>query len=485
MSVCGVEIKMNTVLDHSSAIEKYFELISAIPRESGNEKAISEFVVEFAKKRMLSVTSDAFWNVIIKKPASKGCEAYEPVILQAHMDMVCERRADSTHDFTKDPIELRLKDGILRAKDTTLGADDGFGVAYMLAILDDDGLRHPPLECIFTTQEESGNDGARSLDKSGLKARRMIGLDGDQEKNCFVACYCSDSVELEHEYEKCCKKGIMTELTLDGFDKGSYQGVIHAECANVIKIFSRLLLAAENAGIEFNIAKWECGSGENFNPLKGKLKIVISGDKQDAFESTVRAELENLQNEFEDDSYRGCLTIAYEGEIKNYDDLMSESESMQLVRLIHILPNNLVQDKSISNIGMIAVKNGLAKINMSCRSRFDSSERDVLRLCRDAAELSNYSIKTAVRYSPWPYRKDSALRRLANNAMSELYGYTMTEEICPGGLEVVWFCRDMPQLDVLMLGPDIKYQHTPKEQMDMASFHRMYKLLCTMLERMR
>ena len=191
-----------SVLNPQIPIEKYFEELSRIPRESGNEEAVSAYIVRFAQERGLSYTQDALWNDVIYKDASPDKQAAEPVILQAHMDMVCAKTAACSHDFQKDPIALHLEDGILTADGTTLGADDGFGAAYMLAVLEDDTLPHPPLECVFTVQEEMGTIGAEQLDESLLKAKRMINLDGDEEGATFEACSCSDRVLLDRSYEE-------------------------------------------------------------------------------------------------------------------------------------------------------------------------------------------------------------------------------------------------------------------------------------------
>lgn len=212
------------ILNHVHPIEKYFEEISRIPRGIRNEKAISDYVVAFAKARNLDVYQDEYWNVIVKKPAGPGGENKAPIALQAHLDMVCAKTPDSAHDFEKDSIELILTDGVLTARDTTLGADDGFGVSYILAILDDKKLPHPPLECIFTVQEESNNEGAQFLDKSRISADRMIGLDGDSETSTFVSCFCSHRLVMEKNFERTLPKGKAYAVTVDELSMGGISG---------------------------------------------------------------------------------------------------------------------------------------------------------------------------------------------------------------------------------------------------------------------
>ena len=163
-------------------VEYYFREISKIPRGSYNEKAICDYVENFAKERNIKYVRDKMHNIVLFKEATEGYEDHETVMLEGHMDMVCEKNNDSNHDFSKDPIELIEEDGFLHANKTTLGADDGVGVCYMLALLDDESLKHPALECVFTVQEEVGLNGAMGLDKSILKAKKMIGLDRGKEK---------------------------------------------------------------------------------------------------------------------------------------------------------------------------------------------------------------------------------------------------------------------------------------------------------------
>lgn len=231
------------VLNSEKPIQRYFEEISQIPRETEHEEMISDYIIKFAKDRNLWYRRDELWNVLVKKTASPGYENAKPVILQAHMDMVCARTNDSTHDFRKDPIEFVLNGKHLTAKDTSLGADDGFGVAYILAILDDDTLKHPALECVFTTQEEHKTMvGAEHFDVSDLTAKRMIGLDGDGETVTFVSSACSDLITIERTTQRVPVLDTVCAFEISKLTGSVIRGVNNPECANAVKMSFRLLM---------------------------------------------------------------------------------------------------------------------------------------------------------------------------------------------------------------------------------------------------
>ena len=234
----------------------YFEEISAIPRESGNEKGISDYLVAFAKEHGLWVYQDDVYNVIIKKAASAGAEDKPVVMLQGHIDMVCDKLGTVEHDFTKDGIDLVVKDGVLTANGTTLGADNGIAVALMLTVLDDDSLAHPALECVFTTDEESGLVGAETLDKSQIDARTMINLDSEEEGVATVSCAGGVVVTYTRPITREHKSGSVLTLEISGLLGGHSGADIHLERGNgnliMARIVERLMIAGEPSLVSFN-----------------------------------------------------------------------------------------------------------------------------------------------------------------------------------------------------------------------------------------
>ena len=194
----------------------FFEEVCAVPRGSGNEKGISDFLVKFAKDRGLWVYQDDSYNVIIKKKGSKGAEEKEPVMLQGHIDMVCDKRAGVEHDFEKEGIDLVLKDGVLSANGTTLGADNGVAIALMMMVLDDEDIKHPPVECVFTTEEEVGLNGAQALDKSQITARTMINMDSEEEGVATISCAGGLRVQLTRPVERIAAEGTLVQIRIEG-----------------------------------------------------------------------------------------------------------------------------------------------------------------------------------------------------------------------------------------------------------------------------
>ena len=250
----------------------FFEEVSAIPRGSGNEKGISDFLVAFAKERGLDVYQDEVYNVIIRKPASAGAENAPTVMLQGHIDMVCDKLGSVEHDFTTDGIDLVVKDGVLTANGTTLGADNGIAVALMLTVLNDDSIAHPALECVFTTDEETGLVGAETLDKSQISARTMINLDSEEEGVATVSCAGGVVVTYTCPIAREHKTGSTLTLDISGLLGGHSGSDIHLERGNgnliMARIIDRLMVAGEPAIVSFN-------GGTKDNAINRECKAVL------------------------------------------------------------------------------------------------------------------------------------------------------------------------------------------------------------------
>ena len=250
----------------------FFEEVSAIPRGSGNEKGISDFLVAFAKERGLDVYQDEVYNVIIRKPASAGAENAPTVMLQGHIDMVCDKLGSVEHDFTTDGIDLVVKDGVLTANGTTLGADNGIAVALMLTVLNDDSIVHPALECVFTTDEETGLVGAETLDKSQISARTMINLDSEEEGVATVSCAGGVVVTYTCPIAREHKTGSALTLDISGLLGGHSGSDINLERGNgnliMARIIDRLMVAGEPAIVSFN-------GGTKDNAINRECKAVL------------------------------------------------------------------------------------------------------------------------------------------------------------------------------------------------------------------
>jgi len=279
---------------------KYLEAICAIPRPSCKEKQVSEYIISVAEKLGLDYETDELFNVIVRKPASPGLENSPALMLQAHTDMVCVKAPDKDFCFDTDPLDIYVEDEILRARGTTLGADDGYGVAYLLAAMEEEFV-HPPLELVFTSQEENGCYGAQALNCSHLKSRRMIGLDvmgQETEYTCTVSCFCSDRLRVIKDCDLISAKGDVISLKVSGIQP-VHEGVnVHPEIHNAIKILARLLKVAAERGISLNLVSAEGGEAENYNPVTAS--VVIATGNAEELKKAMSGELAGIIGELDD-----------------------------------------------------------------------------------------------------------------------------------------------------------------------------------------
>jgi len=259
----------------STKVFEYFEEISNIPRGSGNNTAISNYLVDFAKAHNLKYRKDQAENIIIWKDASKGCETKETVILQGHMDMVCEKEEDSNHDFTKDSLELCVDGDVIYAKGTTLGGDDGIAIAYALAILDDDTLVHPPLEVVITTDEETGMFGAEALDCSDLKGKYFINIDSEEEGTILTSCAGGSRVDARFSIGKLKKEGYVMTAKLTGLQGGHSGTEINKNRENAVYMLGRLMTALKHRKVDFRLMNIQGGQKDNAIPRSAEMELLM------------------------------------------------------------------------------------------------------------------------------------------------------------------------------------------------------------------
>ncbi len=480
---------MMYILDENIPIQKYFEDICRLPHGSGNEKAISDYVVSFAKEHGLECVQDEVFNVIIRKKAAEGYENSETVMLEAHMDMVCIKETGSMHDFEKDGLDLHVKDGVLFAGGTTLGADDGYGVAWMLAVLADDTISHPALECVFTVQEETNCTGALMLDKSQLKATRMIGLDCNEEYDPYTGSFCSDRVILTKKHECGQVSGRGLTIHIHDLNGPVLHGVGHHDCGNAVIMTARFLMRIVETGAPVRIMEWNGGMLENHIPTESVCTVLFEGIDQDEVRKIVRREYDTVFREYLSDAYSGMLDV-YGTEAEGM--AMSVQDSRDLLCLLTLMPSNRfmagTEDSrlvSLNNLGILRMEQGAVTLTMSHRSRYKSAAREILTRMEILADLFGWDMKTEERYQSWPFKENSPLRDAADAVLIEETGRPFGREICPGGLEIGIFLQAMPGLDAIELGCDHRNLHTTEECLDLASFSRGYDRLVKVLARLK
>ena len=461
----------------------YFNEIAKIPHGSYDEERIADYIYKFGIDHNLKTVKDPSNNVIIYKDASKGYENSAPLLLEAHMDMVCEKNKDSNHDFKKDPLDLYVEDGWLKARGTTLGADDGTGVAYMLAILDDDKLSHPALECVFTVQEEVGLCGALKLDTSLFKSRRMICLDGGGEVSTGISsaggCIVTQTFDLKYvdNYKPTYR------LFVSGLSGGHSGGEIHKEKGNANKLAFRILkelkcevnLVSANGGLKDNAIPRECevifSSDTNYSDIKKAVDQSIINIKKEL--------------EFSDNGFKCTLE-----EVTSADKVVETKTSKEIIDYIFLLPNGFkhrsmaIEGLTLTslNLGIINTVDNKLIITSSLRSALECSIDHMIEEISTLADIFNADVKVSARYPGWNYKPNSDMRHKLNKIIEKIYHKPLLEEATHGGCECGIFAAISDDMDILTYGPIMKDIHTPDERLDLESFSRGYVVLTSLIK---
>ena len=423
---------------------KFFSELSEIPRGSGDEKAVSDYLVNFAKERNLDVRQDEALNVIFKKDATAGYEDKETVALQGHMDMVCVKEDDSDHDFSKDPIKLLIDGDWVTADGTTLGADDGMGVALILAIFDDEKVEHGPLEAIITTGEETSMVGANALDASDINAKYLVNIDTEDDGILTVGCAGGCDLEISFKKEKEASQGEFLKLDLRGFEGGHSGMEIDKGRLNSIKTLGRLLVDIEG----LQIAELNGGVKRNAIAANGQIKL-------------------------EDASFDG--------------EVLTAELSKNIANTLYTIPDGLVKKYNgeiitSSNIGVLEEDDNEVKFSCMARSQIDSAKFNRAAIVEKIARQFGADCKQLNSYTGWQ-REETKLIDIANDIWKEQTGSEMTIETTHGGLECGLFKGIMPDVEMLSFGPTILGAHSPSEKVSIESVEKNYKFLIELLKR--
>ena len=464
----------------------YFREISKIPRGSGNEAAISAYVEAFAQERGFFCRRDEANNVFIRRPAAPGYEEHMPVVLQGHMDMVCEANAGVQHDFLHDPIEILENGDILTANGTTLGADDGVAVAIMLALLDKTDFIAPAIECIFTTDEETGMSGMRAFDTSVVKGRQMINLDSAGEGEATVACAggVRTLFTLQSERTPLYDAESLYTLSITGLAGGHSGEDIHLgrtmAALAVVRILSVLdsecgvRLVRIDGGSKDNAIMRECtavfASAADANILHGAFDKIVK---------TIRSELVA-----ED---RGCvieLTAAA------YDwSPMTKKCSDKVLYLLRSLPFGVREMsrqipglvETSANCGIARTTASAVEITVSSRSSVDSKLDDMEDRLRALGVLTGAVVVHRNRYPGWAFREGAALQKIYLDTWKSLFDSDARVLGIHAGLECGLFMEKVPDMDIISIGPDVRNLHCPDELVTISSMERLYALVLAML----
>ena len=471
----------NSVMNHK--VLKLFSEISKIPRESGNEKAISDWIKAWAEERNLHVTQDEIYDLIIKKPASSGFEDHPAVLMQAHTDMVCEKNSDSKHDFAKDPIELEFDGEWIRsASGTTLGADDGIGVAAALAVLDDDELQHPPLEVVFTVQEETTFAGASGVDISGCEAMRMINLDHADERELIVGSCGGTGAEFTMPLER--ETGIPAgmkafRIRLTGLQGGHSGEDIHRGRGNAISLLLRLLEASELRVVSIH-------GGTNRLAIPREAEAVVLAENEDSANRCVSDAKAIFRKEYSGAAPDLDITLEVEAEA---EPPLTDDSFRKLAAVLRLYPNGIVQMngnleglvESSDNIGIVTAEGDRLTLVSEVRGAYRTTVDDIVKTIEALKDMVGAEVRYFDGYVPWEFANESKLRPLAINTYKELFGGEMKELALHAGLECGFFADKKTGMDIISIGPDCRSFHSPEERVRAESVAHFYELLIEML----
>ncbi|MBE5806830.1 MAG: aminoacyl-histidine dipeptidase [Clostridiales bacterium] len=469
----------------STDIERYFAWLSAIPRGSRNEQAASDAIKVMMEARGLATFQDAMGNLLVTKPAAPGYEAAAPVLLQAHLDMVCTKVPGCEHDFEKDPLELAVdEEGWLHAVGTTLGADDGYGVAYMMALLLDEGAKHPLLECLFTVQEEIGLLGAAQFDTSKIKSRRMVSLDGGGESTTTVSTCGGRRVCFSLPLEPAERDGQCFLLSVNGLTGGHSAAEIHRGRANAIQLLGHLMMALEGTGAALIHA--EGGEAANAIPRDASAVLKIPAERA----GFARERVINLRSRFRR-LYRET-DPALDVRLDAIPDEEGPAYGLACGRMLLALPNGVrMMDAArpgvvalSDNIGVLSTQDGALRVTLMIRSATSEHRAMLSEEILAAGEAFGAEGVTDSDYPGFEYMPDSPLREKYMALAERMLGARPEEEASHGGMEIGYFSRTMPGMDIVTIGPDAEGCHSPAERMRLDSFNRTYALLRALLEEM-
>ena len=471
----------------STKVFEYFEQISRIPRGSGNNTAISNYLVEFAKEHNLEYKQDSCENVIIWKEASKGQEDKPVVMLQGHMDMVCEKEADCEHDFTKEPLDLQMDGDFIYAKGTTLGGDDGIAIAYALAILADDSIVHPALEVVITTDEETGMDGAIGLDTSVLKGSYLLNLDSEEEGTILTSCAGGMTVNGTFNWRKVERVGYPVTIQVNGL-KGGHSGTeIDKNRENAVLVLTRLLQEMQAANIAFYLSAIEGGLKDNAIPREAK-SIILVKDKSN-LEEVLNQVADSLKKEMGNSEPDLVITYNIAEETKMY--VTDKELTEHMLFFFEQVPNG-VQKMSAAIPGLVesSLNLGICRtteeglfVSFSVRSSVQSYKEYIGIKLKDLICFLGGTFAKKSEYPAWEYRSESKLREIAVAVYEEQYKKPPVIEAIHAGLECGILAGKMPDLDIVSIGPDIFDIHTPKERLSISSTKRVYQFVLGVVER--
>ena len=466
----------------------YFEEICNIPHPSYKEKKISDYLVNFAKEHGLEYYQDDLYNVVMIAPATEGYENEEPIILQGHMDMVCEKEPGVEIDFENDGLTLMIDGDYVTAKGTTLGGDDGIAIAYALAIMDSPEIPHPRLEVIITVSEEVGMEGATGIDLSMLQGHKLLNLDSEEEGVMTVSCAGGNSsvCHVPMSYES--SEGVQLALSVKGLKGGHSGAEIDKGRANSNLVMGRLLLALDQADLGCAIAELSGGAKQNAIPRETNAVIVAAPEKKDAVIACLQETIAQIKNEYATPDPDLALDITEQG--IGSVQVLTAACAKTAIMLINNLPGG-IQSMSADiaglvetslNMGILTLDEKELRAEFAVRSSVISARDALTARIRKLVEYVGGTLEVNGIYPAWEYKKDSVLREDAARIFEQMYGKAPRIEAIHAGLECGILAGKIKDLDGVSIGPDMIGIHTFEEKLSISSTKRVYEFVLEVLK---
>lgn len=468
---------------------QWFAQICAIPHPSKHEQALSRHIQTWAKAQGLSVQEDKAGNLIIKKAATAGMENRKTVVIQAHLDMVPQKNADKVHDFTKDPIDAYVDGEWVTARGTTLGADNGIGMASALAILGSNEIKHGPLEVLLTVDEEAGMTGAFALEAGVLDAEILINTDSEQEGEIYMGCAGGVDAEftLPLQWQPLPAGHVAFRVTVSGL-KGGHSGVnIHLGRGNANKLLVRFLLNHATE-LDLRVSEITGGSLRNAIPREAEVIITIAADKRDVLNEKLAAFQQLLQQELAAVEPALQLNMA---ETILPAQVMATACQHKLLHLLHVCPNGVIRmSDAISgvvetslNLGVITTTAETVQIVCLIRSLIDSGREHLESVLASLAALSGVNVRFSGAYPGWKPDPASPVMAIVKDTYQDIYHKEPDIMVIHAGLECGLFKKPYPDMDMVSIGPTIRYPHGPDEMVNIETVGQYWQLLLAVLER--
>jgi dipeptidase D len=466
-----------------------FASLNAVPRPSKKEDRVIEFMIQFGKSLGLPTIKDDVGNVIIKKPASSGMESKQTVVLQSHLDMVHQKNADTQFDFDTQGIDMFVDGDWVKAKGTTLGADNGLGVASIMTLLASSDIPHPAFEALFTIDEETGMTGALGLKGGLLDGKILLNLDTEDDHELTIGCAGGIDVTGTRYFTKksVSEDSIGIEIVLKGLAGGHSGMEIHLGKGNANKLMNRLLIEVHKE-IHFEIASVDGGGLRNAIPRESRVCLAVLGNLKSQFIAKAKMIEAILKLEYRITDPNLQLEIK---DISCPEMVMEKHFQIHLLQVIHVLPNGIFRMtpgieglvQSSNNVARILAKDGELNIQCLTRSSLDSEKMDLASMIESAFHLLGATTELKGSYPGWTPQPDAAIVKLMSDLYKEVFGANPTVNACHAGLECGILGTNYPEMQMISFGPNIRGAHSPDERVQISSVQKYWKFLLSTLQR--